>query len=80
MSYISHFISFSPFLSLLQEYVERSVSTFGSEATTVGGVCGRFRDLLNLRLQLLLKVHLALSQLHQARRQLLLFVQVRTRT
>ncbi|KAK3874169.1 hypothetical protein Pcinc_020878 [Petrolisthes cinctipes] len=61
--------------STYREYVERSVSTFGSEATTVEGVCGRFRDLLNLRLQLLLKVHLALTQLHQARRQLLLFVQ-----
>lgn len=59
-----------------QEYVERSVTTFGSEATTVEGVCGRFRDLLTLRLQLLLKVNLALRQMHHARRELLIFVQV----
>nr|XP_045591887.1 uncharacterized protein LOC123753936 [Procambarus clarkii] len=61
--------------STYKEYVERSVSTFGTEAVTVEGVCGRFRDLLTLRLQLLLRVNYALHQLHQARRQLLVFVQ-----
>lgn len=60
----------------IQEYVERSVAIFGSEAATVEGVCGRFRDLLTLRLQLLLKVNLALRQLHHARKELLVFVQV----
>ncbi|XP_045120153.1 uncharacterized protein LOC123509711 [Portunus trituberculatus] len=61
--------------STYKEYVERSVVTFGSEAATVEGVCGRFRDLLTLRLQLLLKVNLAFRQLHHARRELLVFVQ-----
>ncbi|KAK8729229.1 hypothetical protein OTU49_008693, partial [Cherax quadricarinatus] len=61
--------------STYREYVERSVSTFGTEAATVEGVCGRFRDVLTLRLQLLLMVNHALQQLHQARRQLLIFVQ-----
>ncbi|XP_071541775.1 uncharacterized protein [Panulirus ornatus] len=61
--------------STYREYVERSVATFGKEASTVEGVCGRFRDLLTLRLQLQLKVNHALLQLHQARRQLQVFVQ-----
>ncbi|KAK7080477.1 hypothetical protein SK128_005730 [Halocaridina rubra] len=61
--------------STYREYVEGSVETFGSEASTVEGVCGRFRDLLNLRLQLLLKVNHASLQLQQSRRQLLMFVQ-----
>ncbi|XP_066987660.1 uncharacterized protein [Macrobrachium rosenbergii] len=58
-----------------KEYVENSVQTFGNEAATVEGVCGRFRDLLTLRLQLLLKVNHARLQLQQSRRQLLMFVQ-----
>ncbi|KAG7172096.1 hypothetical protein Hamer_G001093 [Homarus americanus] len=61
--------------STYKEYVERSVATFGKETATVTGVCGRFRDLLTLRLELLLRVNHAFHQLHQARRQLLVFVQ-----
>ncbi|XP_068209516.1 uncharacterized protein [Palaemon carinicauda] len=58
-----------------KEYVENSVQTFGNEAATVEGVCGRFRDLLTLRLQILLKVNHARLQLQQSRRQLLMFTQ-----
>ncbi|CAL4117264.1 unnamed protein product, partial [Meganyctiphanes norvegica] len=61
--------------STYKEYVERSVSVWGTEAQSVEDVCGRFRDLLTLRLQLLLKVKIALNLLQKARKNQLQVVQ-----
>ena len=60
----------------MQDYVQKGVNHWGAEANTVEAVCGRFRDLLTLRQQLLQKLHQELQVLHKVRGNRLTVVQV----
>lgn len=51
----------------LKDYVEKSVPLWSEEAKSVDTVCGRFRDLLTLRCQLMFRVDETFAHLEAMR-------------